>query len=151
MKRASLRGRIPAHRVRLKRVYLPAMADDGLRILVDRLWPRGVRKASAGIHRWIKDAAPTPALRRWFDHEPERWQVFRQRYAAELRRRPAGLAEVRTLARRETVTLVFAARDERHSHAVVLRDLVLGRSPRAPARRRMNIAPAQGGGRRNGA
>ena len=118
---------IPARRIRLKRAYLPATAADGTRILVDRLWPRGVRKSAAAIDLWIKDVAPSTALRKWFAHDPERWPGFRRRYAAELRDHRDELVELRALARRKRVTLIFAAHDERHNHAVVLRRALLGR------------------------
>ncbi len=123
-----MRKRTPARRVRLKRAYLAAAAADGMRILVDRLWPRGVRKSDAAIDLWIKDVAPSTALRQWFGHDPARWPEFRRRYAAELRGNRDKVAELRALAGRGTVTLVFAARDERHNEAVVLRDVLLGRS-----------------------
>jgi uncharacterized protein YeaO (DUF488 family) len=119
-------GKIPARAIRLKRAYLPATASDGTRILVDRLWPRGVRKSDAAIDLWIKSLAPSTALRKWFGHDPARWLEFRRRYAAELRDHPDELAELRARARRKTVTLVFAARDELHNDAVVLRDVLLG-------------------------
>lgn len=118
---------IPARRIRLKRAYLPATAADGTRILVDRLWPRGVRKSAAAIDLWIKDVAPSTALRKWFAHDPERWPGFRRRYAAELRDHRDELVELHALARRKRVTLIFAAHDERHNHAVVLRRALLGR------------------------
>ena len=117
---------IPARRVRVKRAYRPAAAADGTRILVDRLWPRGVRKSAAAIDRWVKDVAPSTALRKWFAHDPARWPEFRGRYAAELHHHRDELAELRALARRKRVTLVFAAHDERHNHAVVLRRVLLG-------------------------
>jgi uncharacterized protein YeaO (DUF488 family) len=120
-------GKIPARGIRLKRAYLPATASDGTRILVDRLWPRGVRKSAAAIDLWIKSLAPSTALRKWFGHDPARWPEFRRRYAAELRDHPDELAELRARARRTTVTLVFAARDELHNDAVVLRNILLGR------------------------
>lgn len=127
MRRTPMPERIPACRVRLKRAYLPAAATDGTRILVDRLWPRGIRKSAAAIDLWVKDVAPSTALRKWFAHDPVRWSEFRRRYAAELRGHRDELAALRALARRKTVTLVFAARDERHNDAVVLRDVLLGR------------------------
>jgi uncharacterized protein YeaO (DUF488 family) len=125
--RTARAGRVPAHRIKLKRAYLPAAASDGMRILVDRLWPRGVAKSDAAIDLWARDVAPSTALRRWFGHDPARWPEFRRRYAAELRRHPNELAELRARARREPVTLVFAARDELHNDAVVLRTVLLGR------------------------
>jgi uncharacterized protein YeaO (DUF488 family) len=119
--------RIAAPDIRLKRAYRPAAADDGLRILVDRLWPRGLKKSDAAIDRWIKDIAPSTALRKWFGHDPGRWPQFRRRYAAEIRRQPDQLEELRALARNGPVTLVFSARDELHNDAVVLRNVLLGR------------------------
>ena len=121
-------SRIPAGNVRLKRVYEPPHADDGARILVDRLWPRGVSKAAASVDRWMKELAPSAELRQWFGHDPARWNEFRRRYAEEIRARPALLDELRALARDGVVTLVYAARDEAHNDAVVLRDTLLGRA-----------------------
>ena len=114
-----------ADHVRLKRVYEPPSPEDGVRVLVDRLWPRGVRKADAAVERWMKDIAPSTELRRWFGHDPERWQEFRRRYKAELRGRSLELDELRELARRRPVTLLFGARDEEHNDAVVLREALL--------------------------
>jgi uncharacterized protein YeaO (DUF488 family) len=98
-----------------------------MRILVDRLWPRGIRKSDAAIDRWAKSIAPSSALREWFGHDPARWPEFRRRYATQLRRHPDELAELRALARKGPITLVFAARDERRNDAVVLRNVLLGR------------------------
>jgi len=116
---------VPADRLRLKRVYDPPSPDDGARILVDRLWPRGMRKADAAVANWMKDIAPSSELRRWFGHDPARWQEFRRRYAAELCHQAPALDELRALARQGTVTLVFGARDEEHNDAVVLREVLL--------------------------
>lgn len=121
------RKAIPARRIRLKRAYRRAATTDGLRVLVDRLWPRGVKKSDAAIDLWAKSIAPSTALRKWFAHDPARWPQFRQRYAAELRRHRKELAALRDEARRRTLTLVFAARDERRNDAVVLRNVLLGR------------------------
>jgi len=118
---------LSARDIRLKRAYQPAAADDGARILVDRLWPRGLRKSEAAIDRWLKDIAPSTALRQWFAHDPARWPEFRRRYRSEIRRHPAQLAELRALARQGPLTLIFAARDERRNDAVVLRSVLLGR------------------------
>ncbi|MEO8926414.1 MAG: DUF488 family protein [Caulobacteraceae bacterium] len=119
--------KIAAGSVKLKRAYVPASAEDGRRILIDRLWPRGVKKADAALDRWIKDLSPSTALRKWFGHDPARWREFRHRYAAELRAHPTQLRELRALARRDAVTLVYSAHDEVHNDAVLLRDLLLGR------------------------
>ena len=122
-----MQKKILARDIRLKRAYDLPSAEDGTRILIDRLWPRGVRKSSAGIDRWVKDIAPSTALRKWFGHDPARWQEFRRRYAAEIYDHADQLAELRAAAREGPITLVFAARDELHNDAVVLRDALLGR------------------------
>ncbi len=111
--------------VRLKRAYAQPSSEDGTRVLVDRLWPRGVRKTSASIDRWIKDVAPSTELRKWFGHDPIRWDEFRRRYQAELAHRPEALDELRALAKEGRLTLVYAAHDELHNEAVVLRDLLI--------------------------
>ena len=121
---------IRAGNVRLKRAYEAPTKDDGLRILVDRLWPRGVSKEDAAIDRWIKDVAPSTELRKWFGHDPERWNEFRKRYVAEIRDHPDELAELRRLARQGPIILVYAARDEAHNDAAVLRQALLGRPPK---------------------
>lgn len=120
-------GAVKAANVKLKRAYARPSADDGVRILIDRLWPRGVRKVDTAIDQWAKDIAPSTALRKWFGHDPARWEEFRRRYAAEVRQHPEQLARLRALARQGPVTLVYSAHDELHNDAVVLRDLLLGR------------------------
>jgi len=120
--------RIAAANVRLKRAYENPSAEDGMRILIDRLWPRGVAKANAAIDLWAKDIAPSTALRRWFGHDPARWQEFRRRYSEEIHRHRDRLDELRALAENGRITLVFAAHDETHNDAVVLRDILLGRT-----------------------
>jgi uncharacterized protein YeaO (DUF488 family) len=106
--------------IQLKRVYEPAEPGDGFRVLVDRLWPRGVSKARAAIDLWAKDVAPTTALREWFGHEPDRFAEFRMRYLAELEQNVA-VGELRAVLREHPVTtLVYAAHDEAHNQAVVL-------------------------------
>ena len=109
--------------IALKRAYEPAAASDGMRILVDRLWPRGLSKIRARIDLWLKEIAPSTELRRWFGHDPEKWPEFQQHYLAELRGNPA-LSELRTLATQAEITLVYAARDELHNEAVVLKQLL---------------------------
>jgi len=120
----------PAKRLRLKRVYEPAAADDGVRVLVDRLWPRGLTKKKAAVDHWMKDVAPSPELRKWFGHDPDRWVEFKRRYKGELRQHKDLLADMRKLNKERTVTLLFGARDEEHNDAVVLRE-VLARGARA--------------------
>jgi uncharacterized protein YeaO (DUF488 family) len=121
---------IAAANVGLKRAYEPQAASDGTRILIDRLWPRGVSKAAAAIDLWIKEIAPSTELRKWFGHDPARWQEFRRRYAAELRAHGEQLRDLRDRTRRGPVTLVYSAHDEAHNDAVVLRGILLGRWPR---------------------
>jgi len=113
--------------LKLKRVYEAPAEDDGLRVLVDRLWPRGLTKAAAGIDHWAKDVAPSTELRRWFGHDPARWEEFQRRYRAELAQRPQALEQLRTLLRGKRATLLFGARNAEHNHAVVL--LALLREP----------------------
>ena len=103
-----------------------AEAADGTRVLVDRLWPRGVKKDVAAIDLWAKDLAPSAELRKWFGHYPERWSEFRRRYGAELCKHTRQLDDLRALARRNTVTLIYAARDREHNEAVILYDLLTG-------------------------
>ncbi|GAA4332978.1 DUF488 domain-containing protein [Pigmentiphaga soli] len=111
--------------LRLKRAYEPAGPDDGVRILVDRLWPRGLSKAKAALDDWMKDIAPSTELRQWFGHDPERWTEFQRRYRAELRQHAEQLERIRALAKAGTVTLVYGARDEAHNDAVVLKKVLL--------------------------
>lgn len=113
-----------AYDIRLKRAYEPPSADDGTRILIDRLWPRGVRKDDAAIDEWMKEIAPSTELRKWFNHDPERWLEFQRRYTAELAQRTAELDRLRELARQGTLTLVYSAHDEVHNDAVVLKNLL---------------------------
>lgn len=116
---------VPAAHVRLRRAYDPPQPQDGLRILVDRLWPRGLARDRAALDDWMKDIAPSTALRKWFGHDPARWAEFQSRYRAELQGQPA-LDRLRDLAAKQTVTLIFAARDTDHNEAVVLRDILTG-------------------------
>ena len=117
--------KIPAAHVRLKRAYEAAEAADGTRILVDRLWPRGVSKQEAALDDWRKDIAPSTELRQWFGHEPSRWADFQRRYKAELRGHAAALERLRGIAAKGALTLVYGARDEVHNDAVVLHDVLL--------------------------
>lgn len=119
---------IAARNVRLKRAYELAEATDGKRVLVDRLWPRGVSKARASVDQWMKEIAPTTELRKWFGHDPHRWGEFRRRYRMELRQNAPLLKQLRSLARKSRVTLVYSAHDEVHNDAIVLRNVILGRT-----------------------
>jgi uncharacterized protein YeaO (DUF488 family) len=123
----SMNKSISADRIKLKRAYEAPTPEDGTRILIDRLWPRGVKKADAAIDEWMKEIAPSTELRKWFGHDPGRWEEFRRRYQTEIRQRTHEFDRLRALAQRGRVTLVFSARDEAHNDAVVLRDLLLHR------------------------
>lgn len=109
----------------IKRVYEPPMPKDGRRILVDRLWPRGLKKSDAALDHWFKEVGPSTALRQWFGHRPERWPEFRRRYRAELAKNPA-LEELRALVKRRRVTLLYGAKDSAHNQAVVLAEYLHG-------------------------
>jgi uncharacterized protein YeaO (DUF488 family) len=117
--------------LKLKRVYEEPHPSDGLRILVDRLWPRGLTRAKAQVDHWLKDVAPSHELRRWFGHEPERWAEFKRRYRAELssKKQSIPVGELRSLARAGSVSILFGARDENRNQAVALVEILqLGRS-----------------------
>ncbi|HEY6208244.1 MAG TPA: DUF488 domain-containing protein [Gemmatimonadales bacterium] len=107
--------------IRLKRVYEPARPADGKRFLVERLWPRGIKKEALRLDAWLPEVAPTPALRKWFHHDPARWAEFQERYRAELDARPDTWAILLDAARKDTVTLLFSARDVEHNNAVALK------------------------------
>jgi len=119
-------ARARTSRFRVKRIYEPAATDDGFRVLVDRLWPRGVAKTKAHIDLWLKDVAPSDELRHRFHDHPEKWDAFVAAYGRELEQEPAksAAASLRERARREPVTLLYAARDESHNNAVALKDLL---------------------------
>jgi uncharacterized protein YeaO (DUF488 family) len=110
--------------VRLKRAYDPVSPSDGYRILIDRLWPRGVSRAEVRLDEWDKDLAPSPELRAWFRHDPSRFEEFRRRYVEELRAQRTRIAGLRRQAREGTVTLVYASKDTEHNDAVVLAEVV---------------------------
>jgi uncharacterized protein YeaO (DUF488 family) len=112
-------------KLHIKRVYDTPGPSDGLRILVVRLWPRGLSRDKAAVDHWLKEVAPSTDLRRWFAHEPGRWAEFRRRYFAELDRNPEQVAELRKIVGRRTATLLFAAKDVEHNNARGLRDYLL--------------------------
>ena len=116
---------IPASHVRIKRAYVEPSPDDGERILIDRLWPRGVKKENLQLAEWNKDLAPSAELRKWFNHEPERWTQFQRRYAAELAQNPEHFAALRERARKGVITLVYGAHDEAVNNAVAMRGYLL--------------------------
>jgi len=107
--------------IRVKRAYDPPAPEDGKRFLVDRLWPRGVKKEALKLDGWLKDVAPSDALRRWFGHDPAKWEEFQRRYFAELEAKPESWRPLLEAARAGNVTLLFSARDEAHNNAVALK------------------------------
>ena len=113
--------------VRLKRAYEAPSPTDGYRVLIDRLWPRGVSRQQAHLDEWARELAPSAELRRWFGHDPERYEEFRRRYREELAPREEKLQDLRERARRGTLTLVYGARDTEHNDAVVLAEILRGR------------------------
>ena len=124
--------------IRLKRAYDEASPDDGLRVLVDRLWPRGLNKQKAGVDWWLKEIAPSHELRKWFGHDAAKWKDFQARYRKEIQEQAESLALLRKKCKEGTVTLLFASRDEEHNNAVVLQSLL---QRRADKPRRMVCSP----------
>ena len=108
--------------IRVKRAYVKPAKSDGFRVLVDRIWPRGISKKEAYIDEWMKEAAPSSELRKWFGHDPEKWKEFKKRYFQELDNGSAPLKQLREKAKTGRVTLVYAARDEDHNNAVALKE-----------------------------
>src|SRR5689334_16492697 len=113
--------------IQLKRVYEPAGRDDGARFLVERLWPRGIKKQELKLDEWLKEVAPTTALRKWFGHDPEKWAEFRKRYADELNKRPEAWKPLLERARRGRVTLLYSSHDAEHNNAVALKKFLEAR------------------------
>jgi len=107
--------------VKIKRVYDPVSPDDGRRILVDRLWPRGLTKEGADIDEWLKDIAPSSELRKWFAHDPSKWEEFVRKYEGELRQKPEPMEYLTEIATKEKITLLFSARDREHNNALVIK------------------------------
>ncbi len=110
--------------VKIKRIYDPASPDDGKRILIDRLWPRGIKKEEAKIDEWLRDIAPSTELRKWFSHDPEKWQEFKKRYKRELTDKGELLRKLKAEAKKGTITLLFAAKDTKHMNAAVLKEVL---------------------------
>ncbi len=107
--------------IRVKRIYAPVAKSDGKRVLIDRLWPRGVSKQEAAVDEWLRELAPSTKLRQWFGHDPAKWNEFRRRYARELEGNQDAIAQLERAAARRTVTLVYGAKDEEHNNAVALK------------------------------
>jgi len=112
-------------KILVKRVYEPAAKSDGFRVLVDRLWPRGMSKENATLDLWLPDLGPSTTLRQWFNHDPARWEEFRRRYHAELEHKNELVTELKGRAKKDTVTLLYSAKDEEHNQAVALRSYLL--------------------------
>ena len=110
--------------IKLKRVYEAPESSDGKRILVERLWPRGVSKSYAELDCWLKEIAPSTDLRKWYNHQLDRWEVFQEKYKAELKQNPDAVSELYRICQHHPVTFVYAARDEQHNSAVVLKDFL---------------------------
>jgi uncharacterized protein YeaO (DUF488 family) len=119
--------------IKLKRAYEPASPSDRTRYLVERLWPRGMKKTALHIDAWLKDVAPSTALRQWFSHDPEKWDEFRRRYRRELAANPDALEPILKAARRGSVTLVYSSHDTAHNNAVALKEYLEGKMGRRPA------------------
>lgn len=113
--------------IEIKRVYAPFVEKEGMRVLVDRLWPRGMSKATAHIDQWAKDLAPSPALRKWYNHVVERWPVFKKKYMEELKQNPAVDSFLSEHSNDKKIVLVFGAKDEAHNQAVVLKSYLVRR------------------------
>jgi uncharacterized protein YeaO (DUF488 family) len=113
--------------VKVKRVYEPPSRTDGLRVLVDRLWPRGLTKERAAVNLWLKDLAPSTELRKWFGHDPTKWKQFQTRYRTELREKKDSIKLLKEKSKERTLTLLFGARDKEHNEALVLKKVLEGR------------------------
>jgi uncharacterized protein YeaO (DUF488 family) len=119
-----VRGHFRNDVIKIKRVYEPPAPEDGLRILVERLWPRGLSKEKAAVDHWMKEVAPSQGLRKWYDHDLQKWEEFRQRYWQELERNPEAVVQLRELLDQGEVTFVYASRDEQHNSTVVLKEFL---------------------------
>jgi len=110
--------------IKIKRIYEVASADDGKRIYIDRLWPRGMKKENVKIDEWLKEISPSNGLRKWFSHDPSKYEEFKRRYIKELQKHPEILEKIKKEERRETVTLLFSAKDEEHNNATVIKEIL---------------------------
>jgi uncharacterized protein YeaO (DUF488 family) len=116
--------------IKLKRAYEKPSKDDGFRILVERLWPRGLAKQRAAVDMWLKDISPSPELRKWYGHDPDRWQEFQKRYWKELRQKKEPIKQLKQKVRAGTVTFIYAAKDEEHNSALALKRFLSGKAAR---------------------
>lgn len=130
----------PSAHIQIKRIYDPPAPEDGCRLLVDRLWPRGIAKANAPWDEWDKQTAPSTELRQWFNHDPAKWEEFRKRYVAELGQSPEAVRHLQSLAAQGPLTLLYAARDTEHNEAAVLKDYLLAHAD-SPCNQQEKQAP----------
>ena len=119
--------------IEIKRVYSEAQTEDGFRVLVDRVWPRGISKKQLGADMWLKDAAPSTGLRKWFRHDRDRWEEFQRRYFAELDEKPGVIGQLLDLAEKQRLTLLFAARDTECNHAAALKKYLISATAKKPS------------------
>jgi uncharacterized protein YeaO (DUF488 family) len=131
-------------KILVKRVYEPVTKSDGFRLLVDRLWPRGLSKDNAHIDLWLRDIGPSTALRKWFNHDPARWAEFQRRYDAELKEKATLLATIKKHAKTQPVTLLYSAKDEQHNQAVALRSFLSKRQASARSEKRKSKRGGKG-------
>jgi len=110
--------------IKIKRIYDPASPEDGKRILVDRLWPRGIRKDDAMVDEWLKDIAPSNELRKWFSHDPTKWKEFKKKYEKELKSKSLILERLKEEAKENMITILYASKDEKHNNALVLKEML---------------------------
>ena len=124
-RRESISHRNPPFMIKIKRIYEKKSKDDGYRILIDGLWPRGISKEASGVDLWLRDIAPSPGLRKWFSHDPEKWLTFRERYQLELKDKEDLIGKIHQLKKeKHVITLLYAAKNEMNNNAVVLKDLL---------------------------
>jgi uncharacterized protein YeaO (DUF488 family) len=110
--------------LKVKRIYEMALSDDGKRILVDRLWPRGIKKSDVKVDEWLKEIAPSNELRKWFAHDPSKWQVFKKKYANEIAEKSALIQRLKKESEKDVVTLLYSAKDNEHNNAVALKEMI---------------------------
>jgi len=122
--------------IQIKRAYEPASETDGARILVERLWPRGIKKEALSLDTWVKEVAPSTELRKWFQHDPAKWREFRKRYSRELEENPEPWQQLLNRARRGRLTMVYSSYDEEHNNAVALKEFLEQKQLKSPARHR---------------
>ena len=136
-------------KILIKRIYEPVAKSDGFRVLVDRLWPRGLSKEDAHIDLWLRDIGPSTALRQWFNHDPARWTEFQRRYHVELKKKTTLLATITERAKTRPLTLLYSAKDEQHNQAIALRSFLLRQAPSLRRKRQQTKEVVQPHRKRN--